>query len=914
MDKIIPHEELLAGGELTIFQKSLGKAAFVSHQWVGKGHPDPEFKQMQVLQDALQNLISGTSEVNVDMVTESVYFRSKGIPASEWQEQNLYLWYDYFSCPQAAHVSEQGLQKAISSIPSYVSRSDFFIALCPVLSNPGETETFSEHSWAYRGWCRELRAAPLNLSNCSPGEGMFTVESDRERIGVVLAKLVKGKLLFCLENMELPHYRFLLNQQTSILRGLPVKPIEDVVHGFEGEDVLERFMYQNGFQNPFDYDSAGWSPMCYACMKGDVSLVAALLKQRVDPNEKIKKARAEINLDKGCSLIHICARFRNHEAMQVLFAANAAVNVQGIPHSPVGVAAMENDPIGIRLLCSVSADPRKKNLGGTAVLVRRLIEAGADVDEPYLTSNLIRMLLAVKGLQYTWGRDTIMRRVSYHSRRATPLMIAILCGNFEVASCLLVQGANVNLRNARGKSAKDLANELRAPDYLLQAMGGAIEKCISIASPDSPSSTLRMAPSMLVGHPEEGDALALVKKEYFGSLEASMLTLFQLMAFPNMDRPPRCRDRRTDPRFENSFQPVFSENPSLKIFFVIFVIFGAFMMASILTGVITEGMIEKSRQRQETTPRMDTLDKDEERGPELKDGAEIKLADGGRWRIAALGIVQLPLLLMAIMWLTIQSVLLAITGLWLQLGLALALIVVVLVLAWPLRSLAWIDFCKGAYRHLTDPVMKLRVKIYTIVFSLLPFGLIMPIFGPWERVQKWVRWHPYNLDAELLWRGTFATFALAFFLTAANPKVNNSIVAFFAAHGVCHSVSMFIDNRIFPMDGNDNEHSSEDSAFIEKSQFESCKEKVLAMCETDCMHLRDQDLNAIFDLVDYEDSNIVEIEETERRSILELKRSFARGLNAVAQQVSALDTRLQMMDARLQQVLAKPKSDANVVH
>ena len=51
--------------------------------------------------------------------------------------------------------------------------------------------------------------------------------------------------------------------------------------------------YQNGFQNPFDYDSAGWSPMCYACMKGDVSLVAALLKQRVDPNEKIKKAQGD---------------------------------------------------------------------------------------------------------------------------------------------------------------------------------------------------------------------------------------------------------------------------------------------------------------------------------------------------------------------------------------------------------------------------------------------------------------------------------------------------------------------------------------------------------------------------------------------------------------------------------------------
>ena len=46
------------------------------------------------------------------------------------------------------------------------------------------------------------------------------------------------------------------------------------------------------------------------------------------------QARAEINLDKGCSLIHICARFKNHEAMQLLFAANAAVSTQAIPHFP----------------------------------------------------------------------------------------------------------------------------------------------------------------------------------------------------------------------------------------------------------------------------------------------------------------------------------------------------------------------------------------------------------------------------------------------------------------------------------------------------------------------------------------------------------------------------------------------------
>ena len=46
-------------------------------------------------------------------------------------------------------------------------------------------------------------------------------------------------------------------------------------------------------------------------------------------------------------------------------------------------------------------------------------------------------------------------------------------------------------------------------------------------------------------------------------------------------------------------------------------------------------------------------------------------------------------------------------------------------------------------------------------------------------------------------------------------QMNNSIVAFFAAHGVFHSISMFIDNRLLPMDGNDNvEHLLEISIFM----------------------------------------------------------------------------------------------------
>jgi len=230
----------------------------------------------------------------------------------------------------------------------------------------------------------------------------------------------------------------------------------------------------------------------------------------------------------------------------------------------------------------------------------------------------------------------------------------------------------------------------------------------------------------LFGQPEDGDELGPVKREFFGSLSASMLTLFELMAFPNMER----------------FQPVYKESPSLKMFLVAFVIFGAFMMASILTGVITEGMMEKSRGRQE------------ERRFE--------------------------------------------------------------------RETARAVFIRLARRVLQD-------------------------------------------------------------------------------------------------------HASSDSSYLDRLQFEKCKSEVLSLCESDSMVLRSKDLDAIFDLVDYDDSGIVEIEEllygmvqvsAELRpmSILELRRTFARGLHAVSQQVSLLDSRLQMMDARLQEALAKPKMDANVAH
>ena len=54
-------------------EPKLGKALFVSHQWVGKRHPDPEFTQFSVLQDALKYMLTEVQHVDpkLNLVSDS---------------------------------------------------------------------------------------------------------------------------------------------------------------------------------------------------------------------------------------------------------------------------------------------------------------------------------------------------------------------------------------------------------------------------------------------------------------------------------------------------------------------------------------------------------------------------------------------------------------------------------------------------------------------------------------------------------------------------------------------------------------------------------------------------------------------------------------------------------------------------
>jgi len=155
MTTIRPHEELQALGDVVVFDCSMGHAAFVSHQWLAEDHPDTDFKQMQVLQDALKRLMSSSGSLPLDIVTESFVPTARPLRMHEIQSQSLFLWYDYFSCPQLepnkADVTNEKdgscLARAIKSIPAYITHARFFIALCPVLDCAEQKTVLSSGSW-----------------------------------------------------------------------------------------------------------------------------------------------------------------------------------------------------------------------------------------------------------------------------------------------------------------------------------------------------------------------------------------------------------------------------------------------------------------------------------------------------------------------------------------------------------------------------------------------------------------------------------------------------------------------------------------------------------------------------------------------------------------------------------------------
>eukprot|EP00434_Breviolum_minutum_P035242 symbB.v1.2.031189.t1/scaffold3578.1/size55188/2 len=369
-----------------------------------------------------------------------------------------------------------------------------------------------------------------------PGEGTFGRGEDKEKLCNVLTSLLKQLLLHHLIREDFLAYRSYLNLQSLFLRGFSVgsgveaKMFQPMPRS---QGSVETFLQQNGFRKITEVDQSGWSPLCYAVLQGDPQLVQSLLAARADPNEQTKRDHALIGLKSPLSVTAIASYFGHTGTVEVLLSARAELAAGLNP--PMCGAALGNAPECIRLLCAAGDSPERAGFtdmsslhqaalfgaaeavrellkhrnqsslsrtlfmaatssGGTVDIVQQLVEARADVNEQTWLPWYSIVGLAFSGLsiKYRFGARRMATRLGYHSAGATPLMQAIITGQYEGAAALLVAKAEVDVLNGRKTTALDLATEIGVPQFLMKALQGDT-KTAPLASPSHELWALELA-------------------------------------------------------------------------------------------------------------------------------------------------------------------------------------------------------------------------------------------------------------------------------------------------------------------------------------------------------------------------------------------------------------------------------------
>ena len=144
MGQLVRHELAREAGQLRCFEpqeadevSASSGAVFVSHQWAGFDHPDPEGRQYCAILVALQGL------------------QGRGIACG-------YIWVDYTSIPQ---VNEYQQQAAVNSLSVYASRCSVLVAVAPTCTHVDTGAEVNLQTYGSRGWCR------LELLSYKTGSG-----------------------------------------------------------------------------------------------------------------------------------------------------------------------------------------------------------------------------------------------------------------------------------------------------------------------------------------------------------------------------------------------------------------------------------------------------------------------------------------------------------------------------------------------------------------------------------------------------------------------------------------------------------------------------------------------------------------------------------------------------------------------
>lgn len=341
------HQDLLEKEGTLIRFEDLPVGAFVmfvSHQWNGFVHPDPNGVQIDCMVKIFRRLRDGKiSRVDMDPFHTILYNDNHVTEASEWETlmSNAYLWYDFWSQPQPSLMNEdeniqkatQDLKRAIASMGAYVERADCLVILVPATIHAdrmdprtGRKSFTCYRTFRSRAFCvMEMFAAYLSRRKTHPmllvraadaipewlsslevvklavGESDFTCceqnhegkfsTCDRDVLLDLLTRLIDQKVEHIFTFGNATSARLLHSFRFRYLRGLNFRQVSSQT--IENFKVSLRWSLKDGDGEWFD--RRGVSTLLYAVTQNDEILVRELLSE-LDSNKAISESQRKKRL------------------------------------------------------------------------------------------------------------------------------------------------------------------------------------------------------------------------------------------------------------------------------------------------------------------------------------------------------------------------------------------------------------------------------------------------------------------------------------------------------------------------------------------------------------------------------------------------------------------------------------------
>ena len=356
---------------------------YISHEWVGTDHPDPDGNQMYHLLLLLERLQNGKiPRTDMDVMHTRIYKSNHTTTAGEWKRilnsEKTYIWYDGFCLPKSRR------KDGFRSIPSYIRRCDFMIILAPGCTHLDRIDPRTQRrmNLCYRTYrlrarcvfelfCAFLttrggeKARPTLLVRSGTGTPNWTspLECQKLAVGissfecceenhttmkrcrrplclVILDRLIEDRARSLFQSKNYANARISLCLRNFWCRGL----IDDTSR--RSWDTLTDFMmsllWRDSQDNAF-VDQEGFPLLAYAAVSDSILAVQEVLKKIRD----IKDSKMRIK----------CRRARTPKSGLVAFGITGLM-------SPLMIAMLASRPKIVELLLEDGADPFETDVVG----------------------------------------------------------------------------------------------------------------------------------------------------------------------------------------------------------------------------------------------------------------------------------------------------------------------------------------------------------------------------------------------------------------------------------------------------------------------------------------------------------------------------------------------------------------------